>query len=40
MRLITIFNRDLWQLEQDAPELAAALRTTIAARLGQAAAKA
>jgi CRP-like cAMP-binding protein len=40
MRLITIFNRDLWQLEQDAPELAAALRTTIAARLGQAAARA
>jgi CRP-like cAMP-binding protein len=40
MRLITIFNRDLWQLEQDAIELVVALRTTIAARLGQAAAKA
>lgn len=38
MRLITIFNRDLWQLEQNVPELVAALRTTITARLGQAAA--
>lgn len=38
MRLVTIFNRDLWRLEQNAPELVAALRTTIAARLGQAAA--
>jgi CRP-like cAMP-binding protein len=37
MRLITIFNRDMWRLEQNAPELVAALRTTIAARLGQAA---
>lgn len=37
MRLITIFNRDLWRLEEKTPELVAALRTMIAARLGQAA---
>lgn len=34
MRLITVFNRDLWQLEEDVPELVAALRAMIAARLG------
>lgn len=33
-RLIIVFNRDLWQLEDDVPELVAALRTMIAERLG------
>jgi len=34
MEVITVFNRDLWRLERDVPEVAAALRTTIAARVG------
>jgi hypothetical protein len=33
MQLITVFNRDLWRLEEDVPELVSALRTMIAARL-------
>jgi CRP-like cAMP-binding protein len=33
MQLITVFNRDLWRLEADVPELVSALRTMIAARL-------
>ena len=34
-RLITVFNRDLWQLEDDVPQLVAALRTMVAERIGQ-----
>jgi hypothetical protein len=34
MEVITVFNRDLWRLERDVPEVAAVLRTTIAARVG------
>lgn len=34
MRLMTIFNRDLWQLEEEIPELVTALRTIVAKRLG------
>ena len=33
MQLITVFNRDLWRLEGEVPELVSALRTMIAARL-------
>jgi CRP-like cAMP-binding protein len=31
MRLVTIFNRDVWRLERDAPDVGTALRATIAA---------
>jgi CRP-like cAMP-binding protein len=33
MRLITLFKRDLWALEEQSPELAEALRATIRKRL-------
>lgn len=33
MRLITLFKRDLWRLEEGSPELAEALRTTTLERL-------
>lgn len=33
MRLVTIFNRDVWKLERDAPDIRVALRTTVAAYL-------
>jgi CRP/FNR family transcriptional regulator, cyclic AMP receptor protein len=33
MRLITLFKRDLWDLERRNPEIAAALRATVAERL-------
>ena len=33
MRLLTVFNRDLWRLEEDAPELVRSLRETIGSRL-------
>ena len=33
MRLVTVFNRDVWQLEQDAPEVGEALRERVAAHL-------
>jgi hypothetical protein len=33
MRLITIFKRDLWRLEERSPELAEALRVTTLERL-------
>jgi hypothetical protein len=33
MRLITLFKRDLWELERRSPEIAAALRATVAERL-------
>lgn len=34
MTLITVLNRDLWRLESESPEIASALRATIAERLG------
>lgn len=33
MTLVTIFNRDLWQLERDVPEIARSLRKKIAAHV-------
>ena len=33
--LVTVFNRDLWKLEHNAPEVIAALRKTITKRLGR-----
>jgi CRP/FNR family cyclic AMP-dependent transcriptional regulator len=33
MRLVTIFNRDVWQLEKDAPEVGSSLRARVAAYL-------
>ena len=35
MRLITLFKRDLWQLEERAPQVAATLRETARARLAR-----
>ncbi len=32
--LVTLFNRDLWRLEHNAPEVVASLQKTIAKRLG------
>ncbi len=34
MTLITVLNRDMWRLERESPEIATALRATIAERLG------
>jgi CRP-like cAMP-binding protein len=34
LELLVFFNRDLWKLEHNAPEIVASLRETIAARLG------
>jgi len=34
MTLITVMNRDMWRLERESPEIATALRATIAERLG------
>lgn len=34
LTLVTIFNREIWRLEREAPEVAAVLRETIATRLG------
>jgi len=34
LRLVTIFNREIWRLEREAPEVASVLRSTIAARVG------
>src|SRR5262245_25971084 len=34
MRVVTVLNRDMWRLERESPEIADALRATIAARLG------
>jgi len=39
MTLITVLNRDLWRIERDCPEIADALRATIAERLGVTAAE-
>jgi CRP/FNR family cyclic AMP-dependent transcriptional regulator len=33
LTLVTIFNREIWRLEREAPEIAAALRATIDERL-------
>ena len=35
MTLVTVLNRDLWRLERECPEIADALRATIAERLGR-----
>ena len=34
LTLVTIFNREIWRLERDAPEVASVLRETISARIG------
>ena len=34
MTLVTVLNRELWRIERECPEIAGALRTTIAERLG------
>ena len=34
LTLVTIFNREIWRLEREAPEMAAVLRDAIAARVG------
>lgn len=39
MMLITVLNRDLWRIERESPEIADALRVTIAERLGVTAAE-
>jgi CRP/FNR family cyclic AMP-dependent transcriptional regulator len=39
MTLITVLNRDLWRIERECPEIADALRATIAERLGVTAAE-
>ena len=33
MQLVTVLNRDMWRLERDVPDVAAAIRATIAERL-------
>jgi CRP-like cAMP-binding protein len=33
MRVVTVLNRDMWRLERESPEIAAALRATIDERL-------
>ena len=38
MRVVTVLNRDMWRLERESPEIAAALRATIDERLGTSAA--
>jgi hypothetical protein len=38
MWLVTVLNRDLWRLERDHPDVAAALRATIDERLDASAA--
>jgi CRP-like cAMP-binding protein len=35
MRLITVLNRDVWRLEQDAPAVAEALRDTVSRRMAE-----
>jgi CRP-like cAMP-binding protein len=34
LTLVTIFNREIWRLERESPEVAAVLRETISARVG------
>jgi len=36
MKPVTVFNRDLWKLEQDLPEVATVLRSKVAAHVGAA----
>jgi CRP/FNR family cyclic AMP-dependent transcriptional regulator len=36
LTLMTVFNREIWRLEREAPEIAVALRATIDERLGAA----
>jgi CRP/FNR family cyclic AMP-dependent transcriptional regulator len=36
LTLVTVFNREIWRLEREAPEIAVALRATIDERLGAA----
>lgn len=38
MTLVTVLNRDMWKLEREHPDVAAALRETITERLGASAA--
>jgi len=33
LTLVTIFNREIWRLERESPEIASVLRETIAARV-------
>ena len=33
LTVVTIFNREIWRLEREAPEVAAALRSKIASRI-------
>lgn len=35
MKLVTVFNRDLWRLERDIPEVAAALRLKVATHVAR-----
>jgi CRP/FNR family cyclic AMP-dependent transcriptional regulator len=35
LRVVTIFNREIWRLEREAPEVAAVLRETISARVAR-----
>ena len=37
LTLVTIFNRAIWRLERESPEIAAVLRETITARVGSSA---
>lgn len=37
LKLVTIFNREIWRLEREAPEVTSALRATISARIGDSA---
>ena len=34
LKVVTIFNREIWRLEREAPDVAAVLRDTIASRVG------
>ncbi|HYI75750.1 MAG TPA: cyclic nucleotide-binding domain-containing protein [Gaiellaceae bacterium] len=34
MKLVVVLNRDMWRLERESPEVAAALRATVDERLG------
>jgi CRP-like cAMP-binding protein len=35
LRVVTIFNREIWRLEREAPEVASVLRDAISARIGR-----
>jgi hypothetical protein len=34
LTLVTIFNREIWRLEREAPSVAASLREAVATRVG------